>query len=82
VPDLSDPTFIAYAQKLLNALGARYDGNPNLAFVDIGMVGSWGEWHNSNFLTLRRCWKNTLRSSSIATLICTSAASRKRPKSC
>ena len=49
VPDLSDPTFIAYAQKLLNALGARYDGNPELAFVDIGMVGSWGEWHNSNF---------------------------------
>ncbi|AWF53786.1 TPA: DUF4832 domain-containing protein [Klebsiella michiganensis] len=49
VPDLSDPTFIAYAQKLLNALGARYDGNPNLGFVDIGMVGSWGEWHNSNF---------------------------------
>lgn len=42
MPDLSDPIFIAYAQKLLNALGARYDGNPNLAFVDIGMVGSWG----------------------------------------
>ena len=49
VPDLSDPTFIAYAQKLLNALGQRYDGNPELAFIDIGMVGSWGEWHNSNF---------------------------------
>ncbi|HBT4642395.1 TPA: DUF4832 domain-containing protein, partial [Klebsiella aerogenes] len=49
VPDLSDPTFITYAQKLLNALGQRYDGNPELAFIDIGMVGSWGEWHNSNF---------------------------------
>lgn len=49
VPDLSDPVFIAYAQKLLNAMGARYDGNPELAYIDIGIVGSWGEWHNSNF---------------------------------
>lgn len=49
VPDLSDPTFIAYAQKLIGAMGKRYDGNPELAFIDIGMVGSWGEWHNSNF---------------------------------
>ena len=49
MPDLSDATFIAYAQKLLTALGQRYDGNPELAFIDIGMVGSRGEWHNSNF---------------------------------
>ncbi|KFC81626.1 DUF4832 domain-containing protein [Buttiauxella agrestis] len=48
-PNLDDPIFLAYSQKLLNALGKRYDGNENLAFVDIGMVGSWGEWHNSNF---------------------------------
>ena len=49
VPDLDDPLFIEYAQKLLNAFGKRYDGNPELAYLDIGMVGSWGEWHNSNF---------------------------------
>ncbi|MGL4724403.1 MAG: DUF4832 domain-containing protein [Scandinavium sp.] len=49
VPDLSDPIFLRYAQKLLTAMGQRYDGNPELALVDIGMVGSWGEWHNSNF---------------------------------
>jgi len=49
VPDLTDPIFLQYAQKLLNTLGARYDGNPELAYLDIGMVGSWGEWHNSNF---------------------------------
>lgn len=49
VPDLDDPLFISYAQKLLNAFGKRYDGNPELAYLDIGMVGSWGEWHNSNF---------------------------------
>lgn len=49
VPDLDDPTFLLYAQKLLNTLGKRYDGNPELAYVDIGLVGSWGEWHTSNF---------------------------------
>ncbi|TBL53879.1 DUF4832 domain-containing protein [Obesumbacterium proteus] len=53
VPDLDDPVFIQYAQRLLNAFGKRYDGNPELAFLDIGMVGSWGEWHNSNFPTVK-----------------------------
>lgn len=52
-PDLDDPLFIEYSQRLLNAFGKRYDGNENLAFVDIGMVGAWGEWHNSNFPTLK-----------------------------
>lgn len=49
VPDLDDPQFIKYATRLLAAFGKRYDGNPNLAYLDIGMVGAWGEWHNSNF---------------------------------
>ncbi|MEW7314585.1 DUF4832 domain-containing protein [Buttiauxella gaviniae] len=52
IPDLDDPIFLAYSQRLLNAFGKRYDGNENLAYVDIGMVGSWGEWHNSNFPSL------------------------------
>jgi len=39
-PDLDDPLFIQYSQRLLNAFGKRYDGNENLAFVDIGMVGA------------------------------------------
>ncbi|POB66825.1 DUF4832 domain-containing protein, partial [Vibrio vulnificus] len=44
--------YMSYMAKLLNAFGQRYDGNPNLSHVDIGMVGSWGEWHNSNFANL------------------------------
>jgi len=51
-PDLDDPTYIAYARRLLQAFGARYNNNPELAFIDIGMVGAWGEWHNSNFPNL------------------------------
>lgn len=51
-PNLDDPIFLEYSQRLLNAFGKRYDGNENLAYIDIGMVGSWGEWHNSNFPSL------------------------------
>jgi hypothetical protein len=52
-PDLDDPIFLEYSQRLLNAFGKRYDGNENLAYLDIGMVGSWGEWHNSNFPSMK-----------------------------
>ncbi len=44
-PDMSDPVFINYHEKLIRALGERYDGHPDLAQVDIGSVGLWGEWH-------------------------------------
>jgi hypothetical protein len=44
-PDMSDPIFINYHEKLIRALGERYDGHPDLAQVDIGSVGLWGEWH-------------------------------------
>ncbi|MBK8881971.1 MAG: DUF4832 domain-containing protein [Bacteroidales bacterium] len=44
-PDMSDPVFISFHEKLIRALGERYDGHPDLAQVDIGSVGLWGEWH-------------------------------------
>ncbi|QDX31434.1 DUF4832 domain-containing protein [Dickeya poaceiphila] len=53
VPDWTDPVFIKYSQRLLNAFGKRYDGNLNLAYIDIGLIGSWGEWHNSNFPSIK-----------------------------
>ena len=44
--DLEEPIVWEYHEKLIKALGARYDGHPDLALVDIGSVGLWGEWHN------------------------------------
>jgi hypothetical protein len=44
-PDMSDPVFKDYHQRLIRALGNRYDGHPDLALVDIGSVGLWGEGH-------------------------------------
>jgi len=44
-PDLEDPVIREYHIKLIQALGERYDGHPDLGSVDMGSVGMWGEWH-------------------------------------
>lgn len=44
--DLAEPLVSELHEKLIRALGERYDGHPDLALVDIGSVGLWGEWHN------------------------------------
>ena len=44
--DIEEPIVKEYHEKLIRALGERYDGHPDLALVDIGSVGLWGEWHN------------------------------------
>jgi hypothetical protein len=44
-PDFGDPIFLAKFDRFLAAMAARYDGNPNVAFVDIGSYGLWGEGH-------------------------------------
>lgn len=44
-PDYLDPVFLAKLDNFLVALARRYDGNPNVAFIDIGSFGMWGEGH-------------------------------------
>ena len=44
--DIEEPIVKQYHERLIRALGERYDGHPDLALVDIGSVGLWGEWHN------------------------------------
>lgn len=44
-PDFGDPIFLQKLDHFLAALAARYDGNPNVAFLDIGSYGLWGEGH-------------------------------------
>lgn len=44
-PDYGDPVFLAKLDHFLAAAAARYDGNPNVAFIDIGSLGVWGEGH-------------------------------------
>ena len=44
-PDYGDPVFLAKLDAFLAAFAARYDGRPEVAFVDIGSYGTWGEGH-------------------------------------
>ncbi len=45
-PDYNDPVFLDKLDRFLAALAQRYDGNPNVAFIDIGSFGVWGEGHS------------------------------------
>jgi hypothetical protein len=44
-PDYKDPVFLEKLDNFLAAMAERYDGNPNVAFIDIGSFGVWGEGH-------------------------------------
>jgi hypothetical protein len=44
-PDYDDPRVVSAMERLITALGKRYDGHPRVAFVQLGLLGFWGEWH-------------------------------------
>jgi hypothetical protein len=47
-PDYADPLYLAKHGAFIEALGKRYDGRPDVEFLDIGSYGIWGEWHTSH----------------------------------
>lgn len=44
-PDFGDPVFLDKLEKFIAKLAERYDGHPEVAFMDIGSYGLWGEGH-------------------------------------
>ena len=46
-PDFDDPVFLQKLEGFLAAAAARYDGSPEVAFVDVGSLGVWGEGHTA-----------------------------------
>lgn len=44
-PDYTHPAMIEAHSRLMAALGERYDGDPQVAYVQLGSLGHWGEWH-------------------------------------
>lgn len=44
-PFFDDPVFLKKLDVFLAALAKRYDGNPNVEFIDVGTYGMWGEGH-------------------------------------
>jgi hypothetical protein len=47
-PDFNDPFYLERQEALLRAFGERFNGHPEMAYLDIGGMGNWGEWHTSN----------------------------------
>lgn len=44
-PEYDDDIFIEKVENFIKAFAARYDHNPNVAFIDVGHFGMWGEGH-------------------------------------
>lgn len=44
-PDYNDPRLRMALKNFIAALGAKYDGDPRVAFITAGLLGTWGEWH-------------------------------------
>jgi hypothetical protein len=44
-PDYDDARMILAMENFIAALGRRYNQHPRVAFVQLGMLGFWGEWH-------------------------------------
>jgi hypothetical protein len=44
-PDYNDPLLLIYHEELIRKIAERYDDDPNIAFIEIGSLGHWGEWH-------------------------------------
>lgn len=47
IPDWNDPYVQQRMAALVAALGRAYDDDPRIGWVDIGLYGSWGEWHTA-----------------------------------
>lgn len=46
-PDYSNPIFIKYHHLVIKALGDRYGQDGFFAFIELGSLGHWGEWHEN-----------------------------------
>jgi hypothetical protein len=44
-PNYSNPTFIEYHAKAIENLGSRYSQDGFFAYIELGSLGHWGEWH-------------------------------------
>lgn len=49
VPDWNSAIYLERARRLLSELGRRFDKDPALGWVEIGLYGNWGEWHVGGF---------------------------------
>lgn len=51
-PDYANETLIRAHARVIAALGAQYGDDPFFAYVQLGSLGHWGEWHVHTSLAL------------------------------
>ena len=44
-PDYKDESLVKAMVASIKAMGEKYDGDPRIAFITVGYLGHWGEWH-------------------------------------
>lgn len=44
-PDYSNPKLRLALKRFVSAFGKKYDGDPRIGFITMGLLGHWGEWH-------------------------------------
>lgn len=44
-PNYDDPRLLEALDGFIAALGARYNGDARIGFIQMGLLGFWGEWH-------------------------------------
>ena len=44
-PNYENPVFIEYHRRAVRALGERFGGDLFVAYIELGSLGHWGEWH-------------------------------------
>ncbi|MCM8537564.1 MAG: DUF4832 domain-containing protein [Lentisphaeraceae bacterium] len=44
-PDYKDERLVSAMEASIRAMGKKYDGDPRIAFITVGYLGHWGEWH-------------------------------------
>ena len=44
-PNYANPVFLENHERVMKALGKRYDNSEDVAFIEIGSLGHYGEWH-------------------------------------
>lgn len=64
-PVYDDPIYLEKLKNFLMAAGKRYAGNPNVAFIDVGTFGTWGEGHTGGSQRLGK--EETLKMTKIHT---------------
>jgi hypothetical protein len=45
-PDFDNPLLVKTMVELINELGHRYDSDPRIGFIEVGLLGHWGEFHS------------------------------------